>query len=89
MSNRSSTLTRPQNSVDSSQAASDRAAASTGNPSTMRLMKSVYQADQQVKLLHLQAEVESLLLELQNLKQQRLAPADQHRLRNNNTDNGN
>jgi hypothetical protein len=39
----------------------------------MELMKSLYQADQQVKYLHLQAEVESLLQQLQILKQQRLA----------------
>lgn len=32
----------------------------------------MYQADQQVKYLHLQAEVETLLLQLQALKQQRL-----------------
>ncbi|HEY9834363.1 MAG TPA: hypothetical protein V6D26_27685 [Stenomitos sp.] len=37
----------------------------------MALMKSLYQADQQVKYLHLQAEVESLLQHLQILKQQR------------------
>ena len=34
-------------------------------------MKSPYQADQQVKFLHLQAEIDSLLIELQALKQQR------------------
>ncbi|MEA5573911.1 hypothetical protein [Calothrix sp. UHCC 0171] len=33
--------------------------------------KSCYQADQEVKLLHLQAEVDCLLQELQNLKMQR------------------
>jgi len=38
----------------------------------MRSMKSVYQADQQIKLLHLEADVESLLQQLQYLKQQRL-----------------
>jgi hypothetical protein len=36
-------------------------------------MKSTYQADQQVKYLHLQAEVEFLLQQLQILKQQRQA----------------
>jgi hypothetical protein len=36
-------------------------------------MKNLYQADQQVKLLHLQAEVDTLLIQLQALKQQRLA----------------
>ena len=39
----------------------------------MQTMKSVYQADQQIKLLNLQAEVDSLLEQLQNLKQQRMA----------------
>ena len=38
----------------------------------MRSMKSVYQADQQIKLLHLEADIESLLQQLQYLKQQRL-----------------
>ena len=33
------------------------------------MMKSVYSVDQQVKFLHLQAEVETLLLRLQTLKQ--------------------
>lgn len=37
------------------------------------LMKSIYQTDQQVKYLHLQAEVESLLYQQKILKQQRLA----------------
>lgn len=35
-------------------------------------MKCPYNVDQQVKLLHLQAEVDTLLLQLQTLKQQRL-----------------
>ncbi|AHJ28216.1 hypothetical protein PN465_01185 [Nodularia spumigena CS-584] len=35
--------------------------------------KSYYQDDQQAKLQHLQAEVDSLLQQLQNLKQQRLS----------------
>jgi hypothetical protein len=34
-------------------------------------MKLLYSADQQVKFLHLQAEVESLMIELQTIKQQR------------------
>ncbi len=37
------------------------------------LTNSGYQDDQQVKLRHLQAEVDSLLQQLQNLKEQRLA----------------
>lgn len=47
------------------------------NPSSSKaevMMKSVYSVDQQVKFLHLQAEVETLLLRLQTLKQQRSNP---------------
>ncbi len=40
---------------------------------TGRGRKSLYQVDQQVKFLHLQAEVESLWQQLQVLKQQRQA----------------
>lgn len=36
------------------------------------LTKTCYKNDQQVKFMSLQAEVDSLLQELQNLKQQRL-----------------
>ncbi|XDE61683.1 hypothetical protein AB3M80_24725 [Arthrospira platensis BEA 1257B] len=40
-------------------------------------MPSIYSVDQQVKFLHLQAEVDTLLLELQTLKQMRsLGPTD-------------
>jgi hypothetical protein len=38
-------------------------------------MKSPYNVDQQVKFLHLQAEVDTLLLQLQTLKQQRMTAA--------------
>ncbi|MFN6571594.1 hypothetical protein A6770_17265 [Nostoc minutum NIES-26] len=41
------------------------------------LTKSCYQDDQQVKLRSLQAEVESLLKQLQNLKEQRQVASDQ------------
>lgn len=37
------------------------------------LNKSYYQADQQAKFKNLEAEVDSLLQQLQNLKEQRLA----------------
>lgn len=49
--------------------------ASTNQTHLMDSMKRMYQADQQVKYLHLQAEVETLLLQLQALKQQRLTAA--------------
>lgn len=35
--------------------------------------KCVYQVDQQVKFIHLQAEVDCLLHQLQNLQEQKLA----------------
>ncbi|WP_026732088.1 hypothetical protein [Fischerella sp. PCC 9605] len=38
-----------------------------------KLDKCFYQADQQVKFMHLQAEVDCLLQQLQYLKMQRLA----------------
>jgi hypothetical protein len=41
------------------------------NSLAAKLMK-VYQADQQVKYLHLEAEIDLLLQELQTLKQQKL-----------------
>ena len=41
------------------------------NPRLMELVKSTYQAEQQVKYLYLQAEIETLLLQQQALKQQR------------------
>jgi hypothetical protein len=38
---------------------------------SLEKMKAVYQADQQAKFLNLHAETESLLQQLQSLKQQR------------------
>ena len=42
-----------------------------------KLTKSYYQDDQQAKFMHLQAEVDSLLQQLENLKHQRLADNNQ------------
>ncbi|MBD2409345.1 hypothetical protein FACHB389_26895 [Nostoc calcicola FACHB-389] len=42
-----------------------------------KLTKSYYQDDQQAKFMHLQAEVESLLQQLESLKHQRLAATSQ------------
>jgi len=70
MSNSSSTLSRPQTQASNSEMASS----SVRSSSVARKVESAkcpYRADQQVKFLHLQAEVESLLLQLQTLKQQR------------------
>lgn len=73
MSTRSSALLDSPSAIGSSQSVRNRSTAVTGNPRLLELMKSTYQADQQVKYLHLQAEVESLLQHLQILKQQKLA----------------
>jgi hypothetical protein len=43
------------------------------NTRVSQLTKSCYQVDQQVKLMTLQAEVESLIQQLENLKLQRLS----------------
>jgi hypothetical protein len=75
MSTRSLTLTRPYTAGDS-QSWNDVSASSTGNTRIMQLTKSLYQVDQQEKFLHLQEEVESLLQQLQTLKQQRLVTVD-------------
>jgi hypothetical protein len=59
-----------------------RAARSNSNPTAdpqsrlLEAMKSQYQLDQQVKFLHLQAETETLLQQLQVLKQQRQGAED-------------
>jgi hypothetical protein len=58
--------------VGDSQASRNSSAIATNNPRLMELMKTIYQADQQVKYLHLQAEVESLLQQLQIIQKQRL-----------------
>ncbi len=61
MSTRPSTLS-PKKPVETAQAQSQSAS------KTEATMKSVYSVDQQVKFLHLQAEVETLLLRLQTLQ---------------------
>jgi hypothetical protein len=64
MSTRSSTLS-PNKPIETAQGHNQ----SSSKAEVM--MKSIYSVDQQVKFLHLQAEVETLLLRLQTLKQQR------------------
>lgn len=46
---------------------------SLSRPQVKELKQPPYQAAQQVKFLHLEAEVESLLQQLRTLKQQRIA----------------
>lgn len=43
-----------------------------------QLNKSYYQDDQQAKFMHLQAEVDSLLQQLQQMKQQKLTTNSQN-----------
>lgn len=63
-----------QTQQDQTQAPSIEAVAMDQQRSRLlKAMKSQYQLDQQVKFLHLQAEADSLLQQLQSLKQQRQA----------------
>lgn len=52
-----------------SPAGNDTLVSSPSTNKPIESMKSPYQADQQVKFLHLQAEIETLLLQLQTIKQ--------------------
>lgn len=61
------TLLSPKNQ----QSTIDRLSASLSHPSEAPKMTKCYQADQQVKYLYLQAEIEVLLQELQTIKQQK------------------
>jgi hypothetical protein len=71
MSTRLSSLIDSPSPTGASQAVRNGLSVATDDPRVMKLMKSLYQADQQVKYLHLQAEVEFLLRQLQILKQQK------------------
>ncbi|WP_413160262.1 hypothetical protein ACL6C3_17565 [Capilliphycus salinus ALCB114379] len=72
MSTQSSTLSRPENLDATVKQASRSSNSSASSSLQLGLIKCPYNVDQQVKLLHLQAEVDTLLLQLQTLKQQRL-----------------
>lgn len=69
---RSTSLSYSPSAIGDSQSLKNRSRSQTDVPRPMELIKFPYQADQQVKYLHLQAEVESLLQHLQIIKQQRL-----------------
>lgn len=71
MSNSTSTLSNPSPSVDTAKRV-NRSGSSTNQTRSLERMKSLYQTDQQVKFLHLEAEVETLLLELRTLKERNL-----------------
>lgn len=73
MSTRSSTLPRSQ-ALDGTPTSQTASGSSPSKPLEINAMKNLYSADQQVKFLHLHAEVETLLLQLQTLKKQRQEP---------------
>lgn len=69
----SSSLSPSQRLVANSQPVSNVSVTSTQRLSLNQSKKFPYEAAQQVKFLYLEAEVESLLQQLQTLKQQRVA----------------
>lgn len=71
MSNSTSTLSSASVSVDTAKRV-NVSGVSTNQNYTQEKMKFLYQTDQQVKLLHLEAEVETLLLELRTIKERNL-----------------
>jgi hypothetical protein len=75
MSTSLSSLSRQERIVSKAQLTTDVSTISTHSTRVFQSTKSLYQVAQQLKFLHLQAEVESLLLRLQFLKQQRIAAA--------------
>lgn len=62
-----------QSSVDRSFSIENSSIAVSNEGRLIQLMKSHYQADQQVKYLHLQAEVEALLGQLKTIQKQKTA----------------
>ncbi|MGB3237215.1 MAG: hypothetical protein WBB29_02895 [Geitlerinemataceae cyanobacterium] len=69
MSTSSSTVSRSQSAASQSNTGS-----LVKDTQLMEAAKSLYPADRLVKFLHLHAEVDTLLLELRTLKQQRPVP---------------
>lgn len=72
MSYRSTGLIDAPSRIRDSGSATNRSSVASNENRLHELMKSIYQADQQVKYLHLQAEVDSLLQQLKIQQQQRL-----------------
>ncbi len=85
MSNNSSTLSRPQITTGNPEMASSSDVA-IGFTRKVESVKSPYQADHQVKFLHLQAEIESLLLQVQTVKQRRSIAYSQVAIAQNSVD---
>jgi hypothetical protein len=78
MPNSISDLLKAQTTAEQSSAnsAADASNSSTNASSARKPAKLPYQASHQVELLHLQAETEALIQQLQTLKQQRVSLAD-------------
>ncbi len=85
MSNNSSTLSRPQITTSNPEMASSSDVA-IGFTRKLESVKSPYQADHQVKFLHLQAEIDSLLLQVQTVKQRRSIAYSQVAIAQNSVD---
>lgn len=67
----SSSLSSREYTVGNCQLVNEVSASSTHSIRAIKSLKSLYQVAQQVKFLHLQAEVDLLLQHLQMLKKQR------------------
>jgi hypothetical protein len=67
-----STLVREETSLESLQSSDNTSANSQQQARIMQLTKCLYQVDQQEKFLNLQAEVESLIQQLQTIKAQKV-----------------
>lgn len=66
-------LSRSSVAVSETQAVAEVSPSVAKQPQANESKQSPYQADQQVKFLHLEAEVDFLLQQMQSLKQQRMA----------------
>jgi hypothetical protein len=67
-----STLVREETSLESLESLNNTSANSQQQARIMQLTKCLYQVDQQQKFLNLQAEVESLIQQLQTIKAQKV-----------------
>lgn len=71
ISESSSSFSKADSSLDAARKVHEEGK-STNQTLTLKQMKSLYQTDQQVKLLHLEAEIETLLLELRTIRERNL-----------------
>ncbi|KGF71662.1 hypothetical protein DO97_16480 [Neosynechococcus sphagnicola sy1] len=72
MSNRSSESSLSQTAVYQPQPLVPESSTASNQTRLVEVMKSVYQANHQAEFLHLHAETDQLLEQLQSLKQKRL-----------------